>query len=64
MTVGRSKGTLGGINVWLPSPGCPVSGLVSANTMTSREEFLDGEDEDWDSLRSMFRLRGKVGEDC
>ena len=51
---GRSKETPGGVGGWLLSPGCPVSGLVSANTTTSGEEFLDGEDEDWDSLRSMF----------
>ena len=34
--------------------GRPVFGLASANTETSGKEFLDGEEEDWDSLRSMF----------
>ena len=54
MTAGRSRGTPGGDEGWLPSPGRLVSGLVSANTTTSGEEFLDGEVEDWDSLRSIF----------
>ena len=53
MTAGRSKGTPGGDKGWLPLPGRPVSGLASANTTTSGEEFLDGEVEVWESLRSM-----------
>ena len=31
-----------------------MSGLASANTTMLGEEFLDGEEEDWDSLRSIF----------
>ena len=54
ITAGRSRGTPGSDEGWLPLPGHPVSGLASANTVTSGEEFLDGEDEDWDSLRSIF----------
>ena len=50
----RSRGTPDGGKGWLLSPGHPVSGLASANTTTSGEEFLDGEVEDWDSLRSIF----------
>ena len=46
MTVGRSRGTPDGDKGLLPSPGHLVSGLVSANTTTLGEEFLDGEDED------------------
>ena len=61
MMVGRSRGTPGGDDGWLLLPGRPVSGLASANTMMLGEEFLDSEDEDWDSLRSMFWLRGKMG---
>ena len=53
MTAGRSRGTPGGDEGWLPSPGRLVSGLVSANTTTSGEEFLDGKEEGWDSLRSI-----------
>ena len=45
MTVGRSRGTSGGDEGWLPSPGHPVSGLAIASMMTLGEEFLDGEDE-------------------
>ena len=60
MTAGRSKGIPGSDGGQLSSPGHPVSGLASANTTTSGEEFLNGEDEDWDSLRSMF-FRGKKG---
>ena len=52
-TVGRSRGTPDGDEGWLPPPGHPVSGLVSANTTTSGEEFLDEEVEVWESLRSM-----------
>ena len=51
--VGRSRGIPAGDKGWLPPPGCPVSGLASANTMTSGEEFLDREVEVWESLRSM-----------
>ena len=64
MMAGRSKGIPGGDEGWLPLPGRPVSGLASANTMTSREEFLDGEVEVWESLRSMsnvWREKGKKG---
>ena len=53
MMAGRSKGTPGGDKGWLPLPGRPVSGLASANTTTSGEEFLDGEVEVWESLRSI-----------
>ena len=53
MMAGRSKGTLGGDEEWLPLPGHPVSELATANTTTSGEEFLDGEVEVWESLRSM-----------
>ena len=63
MTVGRSKGTLNGVVRWLPLPGCPVSGLASANTTMSGEEFLDSEDEDWDLLRSIFLCGEKDRED-
>ena len=67
MTAGRSKGTPGGDKGWLPLPGRPVSGLASANTMTLGEEFLDGEVEDWESLRSMscvlLEERGKDDDD-
>ena len=52
MMEGRSKGTLGDVVGWLPSPGCPVSGFASASTTTSGEEFLDGE-KVGDPLRSM-----------
>ena len=62
MTAGRSKGTPDGDGGWLPSPGHPMSGLASANTTMLGEEFLDGEEEDWDSLRSIFCFgRGKRG---
>ena len=57
MTVGRSMGTPDDGRGWLPSPGRPVSGLASANTRMSGEEFLDSEEEDWDSLRSIFLWR-------
>ena len=62
MTAGRSKGTPGGDKGWLPLPGRPVSGLASANTTTSGEEFLDGEVEVWESLRSISDVgEGKEG---
>ena len=62
MTVGRSRGTPDNDEGWLLSPGRPVSGLVSANTTTSGEEFLDGEEEGWDPLRSIFCFgRGEKG---
>ena len=54
ITVGRSRGTPDGVGGWLLLPGCPVSGLASANTTTLGEEFLDSEDKDWDLLRSML----------
>ena len=61
MTAGRSMGTPGDGDGLLLLPGRPVSGLASANTMTLGEEFLDSKDEDWDLLRSIFCVRGKVG---
>ena len=64
MTAGRSKGIPGGDEGWLPLPGHPVSGLASANTMTSREEFLDGEVEVWESLRSMSDVWRKEKGGC
>ena len=54
MTAGRSKGTPDGDEGWLPLPGRPVSGLASANKTTLGEEFLDGKEEGWDSLRSIL----------
>ena len=54
MMAERSKGTPGDGEGWLVSPEHPVSGLASPNTGMSGEEFLDGEDEDWNLLRSIF----------
>ena len=61
MTAEKNKGTPGGDEGWLLSLGCPVPRLASANTRMSGEEFLDGEDEDWDSLRSMSCLEEGMG---
>ena len=63
-TVGKSRGTPDGDEGWLPLPGRPVSGLASANTTTSGEEFLDGEVEVWESLRSMSDVWRKEKGEC
>ena len=64
MMAGRSKGIPGGDEGWLPLPGRPVSGLASANTTTLGEEFLDGEVEVWESLRSMSGVWRKGKREC